>query len=135
MLPAPVTQSLRHWNRLPSRYRNIVHFISFSIILGVFVQVVRLGDFNMYSTHHYFDPDLSTVSPSLKGHVVDVIDTSTSTHTNDTLPDLQADLKNDSIEFPSLEEIRDMVAGTQGFLARDFSLGLGWNNVRPPQLF
>jgi hypothetical protein len=29
----------------------------------------------------------------------------------------------------SLEQIRDIVAPTRGFLARDYSLNLGWNNV------
>ncbi|KAH9173215.1 hypothetical protein EDB89DRAFT_2068974 [Lactarius sanguifluus] len=30
----------------------------------------------------------------------------------------------------TLEQIRDIVAPTRGFLSRDYSLGLGWNNVR-----
>ncbi|KAI0308222.1 hypothetical protein B0F90DRAFT_1807467 [Multifurca ochricompacta] len=30
----------------------------------------------------------------------------------------------------TLEQIRDIVASTRGFFSRDFSLGLGWNNVR-----
>ena len=29
----------------------------------------------------------------------------------------------------SLEQIRDIVAPTRGFLSRDYSLYLGWNNV------
>jgi len=29
-----------------------------------------------------------------------------------------------------LEEIRDLVAKTKGYFVRDYSLGLGWNNVR-----
>ena len=29
----------------------------------------------------------------------------------------------------SLEQIRDIVAPTRGFFSRDYSLGLGWNNV------
>jgi hypothetical protein len=28
-----------------------------------------------------------------------------------------------------LEELRDLVAQTKGYFARDYSLGLGWNNV------
>ena len=32
----------------------------------------------------------------------------------------------------SLEQIRDIVATTRGFFARDYSLGLGWNNVSIP---
>lgn len=30
----------------------------------------------------------------------------------------------------SPDELREMVAGTNGYLVRDWSLGLGWNNVR-----
>ncbi|KZV71332.1 hypothetical protein PENSPDRAFT_540994, partial [Peniophora sp. CONT] len=30
----------------------------------------------------------------------------------------------------SLEDLRDQVATTKGYFARDFSLGLGWNNMR-----
>ena len=29
----------------------------------------------------------------------------------------------------TLEQIRDIVAPTRGFFSRDYSLGLGWNNV------
>lgn len=30
----------------------------------------------------------------------------------------------------SLDRVREMVAGTKGYYVRDYSLGLGWNNVR-----
>ena len=43
-----------------------------------------------------------------------------------TAPTLQG---NPELDQLSLEEIRDMVAGTKGFFSRDYSLGLGWNNV------
>ncbi|KAF8846365.1 hypothetical protein BDN67DRAFT_986692 [Paxillus ammoniavirescens] len=33
-------------------------------------------------------------------------------------------------EYLSMDEIRAMVSQTRGFYARDYSLGLGWNNVR-----
>jgi hypothetical protein len=33
-------------------------------------------------------------------------------------------------EHLDLEELRDLVAQTKGYLVRDWSLGLGWNNVR-----
>jgi len=35
----------------------------------------------------------------------------------------------DASEDPSLETLRDMVARTKGYWARDYSLHLGWNNV------
>ncbi|PVG00773.1 hypothetical protein CPB86DRAFT_754331 [Serendipita vermifera] len=34
------------------------------------------------------------------------------------------------LEDKTLEELRDMVATTKGYYARDWSLGLGWNNMR-----
>ncbi|KAI9439114.1 hypothetical protein H4582DRAFT_1813373 [Lactarius indigo] len=33
-------------------------------------------------------------------------------------------------DFLTLEQIRDIVAPTRGFFSRDYSLNLGWNNVR-----
>ena len=33
------------------------------------------------------------------------------------------------IDDMTLDEIREMVSKTKGLFARDFSLGLGWNNV------
>jgi len=30
----------------------------------------------------------------------------------------------------SLPELQDLVAGTKGYYVRDWSVGLGWNNVR-----
>ena len=33
------------------------------------------------------------------------------------------------VDDMTLEEIREMVSKTKGLFARDFSLGLGWNNV------
>jgi hypothetical protein len=33
------------------------------------------------------------------------------------------------LEDKTLEELREMVATTKGYYARDWSLGLGWNNV------
>lgn len=32
----------------------------------------------------------------------------------------------------SMERIKNMVEGTNGYYVRDYSLGLGWNNVRSP---
>ena len=32
----------------------------------------------------------------------------------------------------TVEQIRDLAAPTRGFFARDYSLGLGWNNVSVP---
>jgi hypothetical protein len=45
-----------------------------------------------------------------------------------TSPDTSP-LQNLIPEALSLEQIRDIVAPTRGYFSRDFSLGLGWNNV------
>jgi hypothetical protein len=45
-----------------------------------------------------------------------------SSPTSDEAPSLPSDAL-------SLEQIRDVVATTRGFLSRDYSLYLGWNNV------
>lgn len=34
------------------------------------------------------------------------------------------------LDDKNLEELRAMVATTKGYYARDWSLGLGWNNMR-----
>jgi hypothetical protein len=43
---------------------------------------------------------------------------------------------NNNTESVSLEALRDMIAHTKGYWARDYSLHLGWNNVsyRPPPI-
>jgi hypothetical protein len=38
--------------------------------------------------------------------------------------------RNHDDDHLDLEELRDLVAQTKGFFVRDYSLGLGWNNVR-----
>jgi hypothetical protein len=37
---------------------------------------------------------------------------------------------HDDDDHLGLEELRDLVAQTKGYFVRDYSLGLGWNNVR-----
>jgi hypothetical protein len=43
-------------------------------------------------------------------------------HASDEAPSYLSDVL-------SLEQLRDIVATTRGFFARDYSLNLGWNNV------
>ena len=63
------------------------------------------------------DSKLGTVIPNL---------TSESTIPNDPPPPQSSSPISDVL---TLEQIRDIVAPTRGFFSRDFSLGLGWNNV------
>jgi len=53
-----------------------------------------------------------------------------STPTRPHLPDTLTHLWDSSSDELTLEQIRDIVAPTRGFFARDYSLGLGWNNMR-----
>ena len=59
----------------------------------------------------------------------------TSPPTSPVTPDTSTDgshalpLQSQLPENLSLEQIRDYVAPTRGFFTRDYSLGLGWNNV------
>lgn len=47
-----------------------------------------------------------------------------------SLPPLPPQHKDYNDHHLELEELRDLVAQTKGFFVRDYSLGLGWNNVR-----
>ncbi|TFY57376.1 hypothetical protein EVG20_g8576 [Dentipellis fragilis] len=50
-----------------------------------------------------------------------------SDHSHLPSPSTVPDARPDEL---TVEELRDLVAGTSGYFVRDFSLGLGWNNVR-----
>lgn len=47
---------------------------------------------------------------------------------------LPFDLAHDGLLDMSLDELREMVSKTNGYFVRDWSLGLGWNNVGFVQL-
>ncbi|KAH8993725.1 hypothetical protein EDB92DRAFT_376405 [Lactarius akahatsu] len=124
----PLLPSEPHTARRPHRWRLFLHsngtlkigFFSIAfIITGIIVYVAsfppydpswRLPDWHLPSR---FDPDsleladpngpLHAPSPSPPSPVSDVL---------------------------TLEQIRDIVAPTRGFFSRDYSLHLGWNNVR-----
>jgi len=56
----------------------------------------------------------------------------TSLHTPDppTPTETSSPWTSSSSDVLTLEQIRDIVAPTRGFFTRDYSLGLGWNNMR-----
>jgi hypothetical protein len=56
------------------------------------------------------------------GHVSTPTNHDSSSPVSDGAPSSPSDIL-------SLEQIRDIVAHTRGFLARDYSLNIGWNNV------
>ena len=70
------------------------------------------------------DPILVAPTPTNPSTSPDAPATSTSAAEAPSLPS-QTQLPG----VLTLEQIRDIVAPTRGFFSRDFSLGLGWNNV------
>jgi hypothetical protein len=73
-------------------------------------------------SHGLFQLDTSSTTQNLGSSKPTPTNHAPSPHTSDGTPSSPSD-------FLSLEQIRDIVATTRGFLARDYSLDLGWNNV------
>ena len=73
----------------------------------------RLSDWHLPS---HFDPDSLQLADPSEPSLVD--------------PKVANVLPNPPVSNNlTLEQIRDIVAPTRGFFSRDYSLGLGWNNV------
>lgn len=108
------TLSSRPWHRLvspltvlTSRARSPGHLMSLCLVLSMvafFTLLYRLATRDDRSNIEDIPHPLSALQCS--GHVSDMSHTFT------------------------LDDIQRMVKGTKGFLTRDYSLGLGWNNVR-----
>jgi len=49
--------------------------------------------------------------------------------TGESLPTSGEDTTQNQVEDANLEVLREMVSKTKGYYGRDYSLGLGWNNV------
>ena|ERR1700761_1775203 len=71
-----------------------------------------------HSESHFVEPTLPTFLPN---------PTHGSTIPNDPPP--PSPPSSAMSDVLTLEQIRDIVAPTRGFFSRDYSLGLGWNNV------
>lgn len=67
------------------------------------------------------EPEAAEATPMVDFSYEDIV------HANTV--DLQFD-KGDGLLELSPNELQEMVSRTKGYLARDWSLGLGWNNVR-----
>jgi hypothetical protein len=76
---------------------------------------LRPPDWHGLSQNESLVPDLENTSPSAS------LSTPIPVETSPSPPPIS--------DILTVEQIRDIVAPTRGFLTRDYSLGLGWNNV------
>ena len=108
----------------------IAFFTSF-VLTGLMVYVtfrtppMRLSDWHHSSYSHSDTPELADPNERL------LVDPKLAALMHNPTPKLITpdNPPSPSPEILSLEQIRDIVAPTRGFFSRDFSLGLGWNNV------
>ncbi len=126
LLPLSHTES--HAGRKPPRWRSFLRsngvlkigfFSTGSFLTGLILYIAffsvygpswRLPDWHLPS---HFDPDsLELADPN-----------------DPFLVDPQPATPLPASDVLTLEQIRDIVAPTRGFFSRDYSLGLGWNNV------
>ncbi|KIM22745.1 hypothetical protein M408DRAFT_281150 [Serendipita vermifera MAFF 305830] len=100
-------------NRKNSKFQSSLLFLGTAAISGI---LFNLLFFQFYNTNH----------PSLA-----VSETVVQTEKCE-LPNqpLVSPLQWQPLEDKNLDELRAMVAKTKGYYARDWSLGLGWNNMR-----
>lgn len=113
----------------PTRFRSTVIFLATALLSGTvfFIIIISLAFSRpslKASSHQYlFGEELKPPPPE----TVTVQATVTETvYPPPPIPTLNVD----GLLEMNLDELKDMVDSTNGYLARDWSLGLGWNNVR-----
>jgi hypothetical protein len=143
LLPLPTShplharplRSLRSFIRANTRLRTTVLFGAFFICLFFYTSFLsspRDGPWRKpfdWHNHPLVRPDANLsdtlyLAPIHTPPSTSPVPPDTSTDASHALP-LQSPLPGDL----TLEQIRDYVAPTRGFFTRDYSLGLGWNNV------
>jgi hypothetical protein len=98
-------------------FSSLIFYTTFLSPRGLLLR--RPQDWHGFSQHKLLHPDLEQTFPS------------TPLSTPTTLAEIPLPspppppISNDL----TVEQIRDIVASTRGFFTRDYSLGLGWNNV------
>lgn len=90
---------------------------------------LRLSDWQAPS---YFDPNSGELADSRETPLLHTRPASLLPEPTPVLDEPPASSPSPSpvSDVLTLEQIRDVVDSTRGFFSRDYSLGLGWNNVR-----
>jgi hypothetical protein len=107
--------------------RGLLAFFGTAVISGIIFHTIFLLYFNHSST---IIPSISHLQPSSwpdnpSKYLTATVDAPAPTATVFKDPWV-------GVNDMTLEQIGEMVSKTKGFFARDFSLGLGWNNVSGP---
>lgn len=136
------------------RFGGVGLFLASAAVCGILFHVLVFGFLNLYygpgeppynrwrEPPSTFDlhPDAALLhSPNQPQPSTSALPSSTSAPSSTTpvpsstsaLPSSTPTPSSDDSDELTTDEIRDMVSSTKGFLARDYSLGLGWNNVGP----
>lgn len=134
------------------RFGGVGLFLASAAVFGVLFHVLVFGFLNLYygpgeppynrwrepPTTFDLHPDAALLHSPLSS--TSALPSSTSVPPSSTtpvpsstsaLPSSTPTPSPDDSDELTMDELRDMVSSTKGFLARDYSLGLGWNNVGP----
>ncbi|KAG9314347.1 hypothetical protein JVU11DRAFT_5139 [Chiua virens] len=118
LLPSLDGSSLRPIKHTLTRRGNIF------IVLFIFAVVIVVGAARTFDLQLVFTSD--SVSPEIsREDLIAPVNSTTSELVLDNLSHAYL-----TKEHLSTEELRAMISQTKGFYTRDWSLGLGWNNVR-----
>ena len=132
----PMPRRWRHFLRLNGALKlgvsaaalalsSLIVYITFLSPRGSFL---RLSDWQALS---YFDPNSGKLADSRGTSILHTRPSSLLLEPTPVLDEPPASSPSPSpvSDVLTLEEIRDVVDSTRGFFSRDYSLGLGWNNV------
>lgn len=131
----PMPRRWRHFLRLNGALKLGVSAAAFVLSsLIVYITFLSHGSFlrpSDWQAPSYFDPNSGELADSRGTSILH-------TRPSSLLPEPTPVLDEPPASSPSpspvsdvltLEQIRDVVDSTRGFFSRDYSLGLGWNNV------
>ena len=132
----PMPRRWRHFLRLNGALKlgvsaaalalsSLIVYITFLSPRGSFL---RLSDWQAPS---YFDPNSGELANSRGTSILHTRPSSLLPEPTPVLDEPPASSPSPSpvSDILTLEQIRDVVDSTRGFFSRDYSLGLGWNNV------
>ncbi|KAH7930947.1 hypothetical protein BV22DRAFT_1077535 [Leucogyrophana mollusca] len=132
LLPSPGVQP---WKQAPANRRFCCNVLLTLALIAVISTVGALRIFDLSFSFASTPPD--AISPELSLGDSLPLDNPNNPdaplpHDPQSTPPLVSTRPNEEYikDDMTMEDIRAMVAGTKGFFSRDFSLGLGWNNVR-----